>query len=86
MKIFEIILKLLFVIGSAYSIKAEEVSTSCLLAYLSICFVLGVVLIFNKKQSYGYKLEKREVVMRRIEGIILIAFSIFVLCAQVIFV
>ena len=84
MKIFEIILKVLFLGGSVYSIKTEQVSISFLIFYLFICFILGIVLIFNKKQSYGYELNKREVVMRKIEGVLLIIFSIFVLIAQVI--
>ncbi len=84
MRIFEIILKVLFLGGSIYALKAEGVSLSCLILYLLVCFILGIVLIFNKKQSYGYELAKREVVMRRIEGGFLIVFSLFVFFAQVI--
>ncbi len=82
MKYFEIILKLAFLGGSIYSIKAETVSHQFLLAYLTVCLVLGIVLFFNKKQSYGYELEKREIVMRKIEGILLVIFSIFVFIVQ----
>ncbi len=83
MKIFEIILKLLFLGGSIYSIRAEGVQTPYLIAYLSICLVLGVVLFFNKKQSYGYELSKREIVIRKIEGVLLGVFAIFSLIVQV---
>jgi hypothetical protein len=84
MKYTEIILKLAFLVGSVYSIKAETVSHSFLITYLAVCFILGVILFFNKKQSYGYELKKREVIMRKIEGIILVAFAIFVFFVQVI--
>ncbi len=82
MKIIEIILKVVFLGESIYAIKSEQVSHPFLISYLVTCLVLGIVLIFNKKQSYGYELEKREVVMRRIEGIILIAFSIMTFWIQ----
>jgi hypothetical protein len=82
MKIFEIILKILFFVGSIWAIKAETVSHPFLISYLILCLVLGIVLFFNKKQSYGYELSKREVVMRKIEGIILVAFSIFTFLVQ----
>lgn len=83
MKIFEIILKLLFLGGSIYSIKSESVPLSFLIIYLSLCLVLGIVLMFNKKQSYGYELSKREIVIRRIEGVLLVVFSFFVFFVQV---
>ncbi len=82
MKYFEIILKLAFLGGSIYAIKAETVSHTFLISYLVVCLVLGIVLFFNKKQSYGYELEKREIIMRRVEGVLLVAFSIFVFIAQ----
>ena len=50
MRIFEIILKLLFLIGSVYSIKTETVSYHFLISYLIISLILGIVLILNKKQ------------------------------------
>ncbi len=78
MKIFEIVLKILFLFGSIYSIKAETVPYPFLISYLLVCAVLGIFLFFNKKQSYGYELSKREIVIRRIEGVLLCSFSIFV--------
>ena len=83
MKIFEIILKVLFLAGSIYAIRAESVQTPYLIAYLMICLVLGVVLFLNKKQSYGYELSKREIVIRKIEGVLLGVFAIFSLIVQV---
>lgn len=82
MKYFEITLKILFLLGSIYSIKAETVPYPFLLPYLLICMILGIVLFFNKKQSYGYELSKREIVIRKIEGILLVAFSVFVFLIQ----
>lgn len=84
MKYFEIILKILFLFGSIYSIKSEIVPYPFLITYLVLCLILGIVLIFNMKQSYGYELSKREIVIRRIEGSLLIVFSIFVFVAQMI--
>ncbi len=84
MRKLEIILKILFLAGSIYSIKSEVVSHLFLIIYLAICLILGIVLIFNKKQSYGYELQKREIVIRIIEGILLIIFSIFVSYFQLI--
>jgi len=78
MKIFEIVLKILFLSGSIYSIKAETVPYPFLILYLLICMTLGIVLIFNKKQSYGYELSKREITIRKIEGVLLCSFSLFV--------
>ncbi len=85
MKIFEIILKILFTIGSVYTIKAPIIPHLFLVAYLLVCFILGFVLIFNKKQSYGYELSKREIIMRRIEGVSLIAFTLFIFLLQIIY-
>lgn len=82
MKYFEISLKILFLLGSIYSIKAETVPYPFLISYLLICMILGIVLFFNKKQSYGYELSKREIVIRKIEGILLVAFSVFVFLIQ----
>ena len=83
MKKIEIAFKILFLIGSIYSIKSETVSGNFLVLYLLVCLILGIILLFNKKQSYGYELKPREVIMRKIEGVILIAFSVFVFYFQV---
>lgn len=83
MKYFEILLKLLFLAGSIYSIKSEQIMHPFLVVYLIVCLILGIVLIFNKKQSYGYELSKREVIIRKIEGILLVVFSVFVFIVQI---
>jgi uncharacterized membrane protein len=82
MRIFETIIKFLFLFGSIYSIKSETVNTPFLLTFLSVCLTLGIVLIFNKQSSYNYPQTKRDFVIRRIEGGLLIIFSLFVAYAQ----
>ena len=69
MKIFEIVLKLVFLIGSIVFIITKSVSSNLFFAFLIVCFVLGYVLIANKSP--------RNISMRRLEGILLILFSIF---------
>jgi hypothetical protein len=76
MKYFEIILKLLFVAGAAAFFISKEFFMLYLCGFLIVTFILGVVLMFNKKQSYGYVLSKREVTIRRVEGAILIVFAV----------
>lgn len=83
MRIFEIILKLLFLLGSIYSIKSEIVSTPFLITFLIVCLVLGIVLIFNKDSSYNYPQTKRDLIIRKIEGSLLIVFSLFVFYFQI---
>ncbi len=82
MKIFEIILKVLFLGGSIYSIQVESVSYPFLISYLIVCLILGIVLIFNKKTSYNYPTARKDFVMRRIEGALLILFAGFVFYFQ----
>lgn len=84
MRIFEIILKILFLLGSVYAFKVEVVSTSLLICYVVVCFVLGFVLIFNKNDSYNYPKTNRDWLQRRIEGGLLIIFSLFIFFAQII--
>ncbi len=76
MKIFEIILKVAFLVDAIYLYAAKFINPSYFSTFIIICVLLGVVLIFNKKQSYGYMLAKKEIVMRRIEGIALIIFAV----------
>lgn len=76
MKYFEIIFKILFLIGSIYSIKLGTLSHPYMIYYLGISLILGFTLCFNKKQSYGYELVEREIMMRRIEGALLILFAL----------
>ena len=76
MRYLEIILKLAFVVTAIFVGVNYSVHTSDILIFLAISFLLGIILLFNKKQSYGYTLEKREIVIRRIEGVLLVLFSI----------
>jgi len=83
MKYLEIILKLAFLALSIYVIATRQVFGEAFMILTYIAFVLGIVLIFNKKQSYNYPANypkiKNVFIMRKIEGLIL------VLCALVIF-
>jgi uncharacterized membrane protein len=83
MRIFETILKLLFLFGSIYSIKSETVNTPFLLTFLLVCLTLGIVLIFNKQSSYNYPQTKKDLIIRKIEGSLLVLFSLFVLYIQI---
>lgn len=83
MRIFEAVLKLLFLFGSIYSIKAETVSTTFLVSFLVICTILGIVLIFNKDSSYNYPQTNRDLIIRKIEGTLLIIFSLFISYFQI---
>jgi len=82
MRHFELFLKVLFLIGSLYAIKSEIVSPPFLIGYLLVCFILGVVLICNKHASYNFKQTKKDLIMRRIEGGLLVLFSMFVYVVQ----
>ncbi len=77
MKYFEIILKILFVTGAVTFFLDRNTFWDSIYYFLVVCLVLGITLIFNKKkQSYGYKLVKREIIMRRVEGIVLVVFAV----------
>jgi len=77
MKKLEIILKILFVASFVFLYATYKDSFgAAMVVFLSISFLLGIVLIINKDQSYGYPLSFHEVVERRIEGVLLILFSL----------
>jgi hypothetical protein len=84
MRLFEIILKFLFALISIYLLVASKVvgSDVTVLAlfvtvpYLLISLLLGLVLVFNKKSSYNYSHSKKDYLIRRIEGTLLIIFAI----------
>lgn len=80
MRIIEIILKLAFLALAIVLFATSNFASAWLTAFLIVSLVLGIVLIFNKKESYRYPANyprmKSVYIMRRIEGVILIAFSI----------
>jgi hypothetical protein len=82
MRIIEIILKLAF-LGLAITVMVSQHVFGHLITALAIVgFVLGLFLIFNKKESYGYPKNypkmNRVYLMRRIEGVILVLAAIVV--------
>jgi hypothetical protein len=76
MKYIEIILKVAFITGVAAFFISETLRETYFSSLLLVSVLLGITLIFNKKQSYGYKLSKRDRIMRGIEGGVLVAFAI----------
>ena len=82
MKIIEIILKLAFLALAIYVIATGQVFGHWFMALVYVGFALGLVLIFNKHESYGYPAGypkiKRVYLMRRIEGAILVVGALVV--------
>ena len=80
MRITEIILKLAFLVLSVYIIVTENVMSDWFMALLVTALFLGIVLIFNKKQSYRYPANwpklGRVFMLRRIEGCLLVIVSV----------
>lgn len=75
MKYFEIVVKVWFV-ASAVALYFVRDSICLYKSLAAASLVLGITLIFNKQHSYGwYKIRHREVIMRKIEGVILIVFG-----------
>ncbi len=76
MKYLEIILKLAFLALAIFVIVTRQVFGEAFMILTYVTFILGLVLIFNKKQSYNYPANypkiKNVFMMRRIEGIILV--------------
>ena len=85
MRIIEIILKAMFLIGGIALIWSNSlIGTVWSCIFLAVCILLGVVLIFNKKHpSYtypaNYRYNNRVIAMRRVEGVILIIFAVVML-------
>lgn len=80
MRYIEIILKLAF-LALAIVLFATSIFTSTWLTpFLAVSLVLGIVLFFNKHESYGYPAGyskmNRVYLMRKVEGILLVAFSV----------
>jgi len=76
MKYVEIILKIIFLIAAGCLLFVQPVQACSIISFAVVSVLLGLTLIFNKNQSYGYKLSKREVKIREAEGILLIAFAL----------
>ncbi|HEX7724361.1 MAG TPA: hypothetical protein VF438_01325 [Candidatus Paceibacterota bacterium] len=77
----EIILKILFFVGIVYVLATKQVSVASqsFLIVLAIGFILGIILIYNKQDpSYrypkNYRHNNRVLIMRKIEGILLVVF------------
>lgn len=83
MKYLEILLKLAFLALSIYVIATRQVFGDAFMILAYVALILGVVLIFNKKQSYDYPANypkiKNVFAMRKIEGIILVLSALVVL-------
>ncbi|MDE2188104.1 MAG: hypothetical protein KGJ35_00040 [Patescibacteria group bacterium] len=82
MKIIEIILKLTFLVLAIYVIATGQVFGQWFMWLVYTAFILGIVLIFNKHESYGYPTNypkmNRVFLIRRIEGVILVAGALVV--------
>lgn len=78
MRYIETILKLLFVIFAGISWYMKIIPSLWFWIFLGISLLLGIVLIFNRDSSYHYPQTKNDFIIRRIEGIVLIVFSITV--------
>ena len=77
MRYIEIILKLAFLGLSIFlMVYRSTVSVPVINIFLLICIFLGIVLLFNKDASYHFKQTKKDLMMRRFEGGILIVFAI----------
>ncbi len=76
MRNFEIILKIAFLAGSIVFLFTKDFNSVGFLIFLIVCAVLGCVLVVNKDSSYHYPQTPRDLVIRKIEGILLVVFSI----------
>ena len=82
MKIIEIILKLTFLALSIVVIATGQVFGHWFMALVYVGLVLGLVLIFNMHESYGYPKNypkmNRVYLIRRIEGALLVIGALIV--------
>jgi hypothetical protein len=80
MKYIEIILKLAFLLLAIVLFVTKAFISPWLFAFLVVSFVLGIILFFNKHESYGYPANYPRMsgvyLTRKIEGVLLVAFSI----------
>jgi hypothetical protein len=76
MRYLEIILKLIFLGVSIFLfIYHDPISIGVTDIFLLICMSLGIVLMFNKDSSYHFKQTKKDLLIRKIEGGLLIVFA-----------
>lgn len=80
MKYIEIILKLAFLLLAIVLFVTKSIMSFYFYAFLAVSLILGIVLLFNKHESYGYPVGypkmNRVYLTRRIEGVLLVVFSI----------
>lgn len=76
MRYIETALKIIYLVGSVYFIYTENVLSPFFWVYTVLSAVLGAILIFNKDSSYRFAQKPRDIIMRRIEGVILIVFAV----------
>ena len=76
MRYLEIVLKFGFLIGAVYLIISAGISAPAVFCgFLAVSALLGLVLLFNKDASYNFKQSKKDLMMRKIEGSLLIIFA-----------
>lgn len=80
MKYIEIILKLAFLASAIALFVTMSIPSALFYVFLIVSFVLGIVLFFNKHESYGYPAGypkmSRVYVLRKIEGVLLVVSAI----------
>jgi hypothetical protein len=80
MKYIEIIFKLAFLVLAIVLFVTRSIPSFYFYAFLAVSLVLGIVLFFNKHESYGYPAGYPKMnsvyMIRKIEGVLLVAFSI----------
>ncbi len=79
MRQVETILKLLFLLGAVFFISTWNIDHDLFIVFLVVKLLLGIVLIFNKEASYNFKQTKRDLAIRKTEGIIMVVSSVAIL-------
>ncbi len=82
MRYIEIILKVAFALGGLYLVTTQAVDSPCFIVFLAVSLLLGIVLLFNKQASYNFKQTKKDLMIRRIEGIFLVVYSLVLIYAS----
>jgi hypothetical protein len=80
MKYIEIVFKLTFLALAIVLFVTKDIPSLYFYAFLAMSLILGIVLFFNKHESYGYPAwypkMNRVYMIRKIEGVLLVAFSV----------